>query len=88
MIKFILKDLLGSDGVIAVRGLKSKHLNKLKQERMEVNEVYCTVKYCKMKMNRRRILLQKNIKDSRENTYPRQKDLFTDEHNKIMKSIR
>ena len=30
MSKFILKDLLGSDGEIAVRGLKSKHLKELK----------------------------------------------------------
>ena len=46
-----MKDLLGSDGKIAVRGLKSKHLNELKRERMQVNQVYCAVKYFKMKMD-------------------------------------
>ena len=87
MSKFILKDLLGSDGEIAVRGVKSKHLKQLKRERMQINQVYRAVKYFKMKMDRRRILLKKNIKESRENTYPRRKYLFIDEYDEIMKTI-
>ena len=43
MSKFILKDLLGSDGEIAVRGIKSKHLKQLKREQMQINQVYHTV---------------------------------------------
>ena len=51
MSTFIMKDLLGSDGEIAVRGLKSKYLKALKRERMQVNQVYRAVKYFKMKMD-------------------------------------
>ena len=87
MSKFILKDLLGSDGAIAGIGLKSKHLKELKWERMKVNEVYRAVKYLKMKMDVRRTLLKKNIRESRENTYPRQKYPFFDEYDEIMKTI-
>ena len=82
--RFILKDFLGSDGVISVRGLRSKHLKELKQEQMKVNEVYRAVTCFKMEMDQRRTLLKKNIKDSRENTYPRQKYSFIDEYNAIM----
>ena len=87
MSKFILKDLLGSDGEIAVRGLKSKHSKELKRERMQVNQVYRAVKYFKMKMDQRHMLLKKNIRDSRENTYPQRKYLFIDEHDEIMKTV-
>ena len=61
MSKFILKDLLGSGGMIAVRGLKSKHSKEQKREQMKVNEVYRAVKYFKMKMDQSCTLLKKNI---------------------------
>ena len=68
--KSTLKDLLDSNGVIAVRGLKSKQLKELKQEQTKLTEVHCAVKYVKTKMDKRRKLLQKNTKDSRDSTYP------------------
>ena len=49
---------------------------------MQVNQVYRAVKYFKMKMDRRRILLKKNIKDSRETQYS-----FIDEYDDIMRTV-
>ena len=54
---------------------------------MKVNEVYRAVTYFKMKMDQRRTLLEKNIRESRENTYPRRKYSFLDEYDEIMKTI-
>ena len=70
MSKFILKDILGSDGANKTRGKNARHLKALRREGLKVNKIYCTVTHFKKKTAIRCARLLKNTKDSKKETYP------------------
>ena len=49
MSAFILKDMLGIDSELALRGIKESHLQTVKKEEMKINNIYRAVKYFKQK---------------------------------------
>ena len=66
MSPLIEKDMLGFDGELAIKGCKKKPMRSVKKENRKVEDVYNAVKLFEHKMAKRREMLHKSIKQSKE----------------------
>ena len=85
MSTFILKDMLGSDGEFALRGIKESHLQTVKKEEMKINNIYRAVKCFKQKMAIRRARLKANIEHSKNGTFSKWGYSWRDKYDEEMK---
>ena len=85
MSKFILKDLLGSDAKLAIRGIAKSHQKLQKRHKLRINDIYRAVKYFDQKFKSRRALLQENARKSASESYSRRQYSWLDEYNTLMK---
>ena len=84
----ILKDVLGADGLHAIKGLGKKHTKKLRREKRKIESIYVAVKHFDEKMKKRRIMLHDNLKKSKDNTYSKPKYCWRDKYNAMVKEKR
>ena len=86
--KFILKDVLGRHGDLAIKDIKKKHLKQLRRYKLKINTVYRAVKYFEQKMSVRRERLRQNIQKSKLGTYSQHRYWWREKYLKIMKEKR